>query len=651
MTLRQEVGSQAVSLAGLHDPEHNDRFSYAYTRGETEVRFPQTGAGHFMVSLRMAGPNETVPVAARVATPSRQLSLGTVEQLRVYHLLLPTNLDGDLQFGIHSATTLMGDSRQLGVLLDWLQIRSLATLIPPPELLLSTPLALLLVWCAAAQLFTSYRRKLIVLLLAGAILSSIYSTCRGRLALQPWWLISPGLVITAAVFLYRVDWRQAATTLRQLASKVDVGWRRLMLHLNQLREHVTNSVLRPRRSEGAGILLALRPVTGMFIVWRVALWLIGGIGLWFSSTVYPLVYQMYRFGDPAWHRGEMVDGRLLWLAGNLADRKKFLWELFAESWLQWDSHHYAAIAFFGYQFPLGHQPNIAFFPLYPVLMRLVLPLSNGNLILAGLVVAHLALFAALLLLYDLVACDFGQKVAQRTIVLLLVFPTSLFLGAVYTESLALALAVAALWAMQRQRWWLAGAAGGLLALTRLPGVMMAPVIAIVYLQYHSWRWRAIRPDFLAVLLPPLGLALFMLFQWWYYGTPVAFFDAQRDWESHISTPWALPMGLFRWLQNPGNLWPLLVFQLVIWGCFSLLLLVTLRRLPLPYGLTALFLLLPPLLNNKAHGLPRYVLLGFPTFIVLAMLAERPWVRRIVISVMLLFLVVETVLFVNGFWVA
>ena len=94
-----------------------------------------------------------------------------------------------------------------------------------------------------------------------------------------------------------------------------------------------------------------------------------------------------------------------------------------------------------------------------------------------------------------------------------------------------------------------------------------------------------------------------------------------------------------------------VVQLSIWASFIGLTLLALRRLPLPYGLTALLLLLPAYLANQRGSLPRYVLIGFPAFVVLAIVAQRLWLRWLIISTMLPLLVILTLLFVNKFWVA
>ena len=68
----------------------------------------------------------------------------------------------------------------------------------------------------------------------------------------------------------------------------------------------------------------------------------------------------------------------------------------------------------------------------------------------------------------------GEAGARRAVLYLAVFPTSLYLGAVYSESLFLALALATFVLAERGRLGLAGVAVGLALLTRAQGARAAP---------------------------------------------------------------------------------------------------------------------------------------------------------------------------------
>lgn len=370
-------------------------------------------------------------------------------------------------------------------------------------------------------------------------------------------------------------------------------------------------------------------VTGVFAAWRIALWAAALVSVWYNQALLPYA------------------ARLSW-NGSRIERDVAVWHALVAGWSVWDGDYYRAIAAGGYTFREATWPSIPFFPLYPALIRLALPLCGGSAEIAALVVATLAAYLAVLLLYALVAGDFGEPVARRTVLCLLLFPTSMFLAAGYSESLALLLLVLAVWAMRRQAWWLAGAAGFFLALARLPGVLMAPAIAWAYVARQGWRWRRVRWPLLAALGPICGLAAFMLYQWRRFGTPLAFLMAQSQWEQRLSPPWVIPLTLIERLASE----PLAIYglHLAIWALFLAPAAVALRRLPREYGL-ALVVLLPAYLSSWAFSIGRHVLIGFPAFVVLALWCERGWVRWLLLALWLPLLLLCAALFVNTFWVA
>src|SRR5947207_2357882 len=90
-----------------------------------------------------------------------------------------------------------------------------------------------------------------------------------------------------------------------------------------------------------------------------------------------------------------------------------------QSWNVFDARHFATIAHYGYggyppayQYPgysQAHPWETAFFPLFPLLMRVIGFLFGGSLTadyFAGLLVANLCFFFAMIVLYRLVRDDF-----------------------------------------------------------------------------------------------------------------------------------------------------------------------------------------------------------------------------------------------------
>jgi hypothetical protein len=584
-----DIGSQPAPLGNVYDGERNNERSFAYTEGNAQLRLPHVGAGLYDVRITMGAPGERLPTNAAATAASTRVNLGTITHIRTYNLLLPSDVQGDLNVHLPSDThDVAGDWRHPGLLLDRIEIAAVGSAGASASLLLHALGLAALLSLIIALLGTTLRAKLALTAVSGAGVGVGYALSRGVVALQLPWIIAAVAATVAAVLLL---------------STID-------------RWPITSPVL----------IISL-----LFLTWRLALWLIGGLSIWYSHAVYPFA-------------------EALSFDGGLYDRDRLLWTALTEGWLHWDSEHYLSIAQRGYRFWGQRWPSIAFFPLYPLLIRGMLPVVADNVALAALLVSHAAFWVALLLLYDLVARDWNRAVALRTIAILLIFPTSFFFVAAYTESLALLLAVLAVWAMRRQRWWLAGIAGALLALTRLPGVLIAPVLALVYLQHLGWRWRAIRWPALATLLPPSGLAAFMLYQWWRFGTPIAFMLAQRKWDNQLSPPWIMAEVMWNKLFTSPD-WPVIAFHGIFWLVFIPLTIAALRKLPLAYSATTALLLLPPYLSSWPWSLSRHVLIAFPVFVVLGLAAQPIWTRKLLLTTCLPLLIVTVVLFVNGWWIA
>lgn len=133
-------------------------------------------------------------------------------------------------------------------------------------------------------------------------------------------------------------------------------------------------------------------------------------------------------------------------------------------WTNWDGGHFRGIAQNGY---LPFQT--VFFPLYPLLIKLI-SLSGLDANWSGLLISHAALLVSLFLLYKLVLLDFNESVAKRAVFALLIFPTSFYLGALYSESLFLATTLAAFYFTRINKWgWATFFAAGSIT-TRLVGV-------------------------------------------------------------------------------------------------------------------------------------------------------------------------------------
>jgi Gpi18-like mannosyltransferase len=198
--------------------------------------------------------------------------------------------------------------------------------------------------------------------------------------------------------------------------------------------------------------------------------------------------------------------------------------------LRGDSGWYIAVAKKGYEkipFNTDKVHDWAFFPLYPLLLRLAAALTGGFL-LTGMILSNLFLLLALVLLHQTVtAFGHDEATAYRTIFYLAACPTSYFFSLPMTESLFLLLTVGSLWAAKRDSWWLAGAFGALASATRYNGLFLLPVLAVMY--WQGQRPFKLRANILALCLLPLGLLAFMFYLFLITGNAFAFLGIQKAW--------------------------------------------------------------------------------------------------------------------------
>jgi len=146
-----------------------------------------------------------------------------------------------------------------------------------------------------------------------------------------------------------------------------------------------------------------------------------------------------------------------------------------EIWARADAGWFISIAQHGYQRNGGE----VFYPLYPLAVGLLGRVFDGYYVTTGIVVSLACCAAAFFLLYKLALPRLGADGARRAVLYVALFPMSLFLQAMYSESMYLLLCVSAFLLAERRRWLSAGIVTGLAMLTRLAGfALLAPILLL-----------------------------------------------------------------------------------------------------------------------------------------------------------------------------
>ena len=317
-----------------------------------------------------------------------------------------------------------------------------------------------------------------------------------------------------------------------------------------------------------------------------------------------------------------------------------------------DGGWYIGTASEGYErrpFDATGQHNWAFFPLYPLLLRLASAVTGGFQ-LTGMLLSTILFLPALVLLHK-TALAFGldEDGADRTIFYLATFPASYFFSLVQTESLFLLTTVGSFYCAMRGRWWLAGALGALATATRFSGIFLLPALLLLYWKRHGLRPRA---DALGLLLIPAGLLAFMLYLHRLTGNAFAFKD--------VLVAWGRSTGLFlrplfdylvhfRVVNESWN-FKLLNFLAAVLalGCAVVLV----RRRQWAFALYTLISIIAPLSSLLLQSHARYVATIFPVFIVLAQAGGRsPRVDQTIRTVFIALLALMSALFAAHFSMA
>ena len=339
------------------------------------------------------------------------------------------------------------------------------------------------------------------------------------------------------------------------------------------------------------------------------------------------------------------------------------WSFVARLTREWafkDGGSFIAIARGGYSRPNG----AAFFPLYPLALRAAALVTGGDYPLAGVLLSLAAYAVAMVLLYRLTAAEFDTRTAALAVALISVFPTALSFGLVYSESLFLALTLAAFVFARGGRWPAAGAAGLLAVATRSTGLVVLPALFLIYGAQQGWGWRSVSlryPRDLRLgwlLLVPVGLFVYMGYLWWRLGDPLAFSVAERvRWGRTLAWPTddvvrgyrAAATALHTLYRHKGGLEPYLTATTAGHGALlRLFAFVTLvlavagiglcwRRLPWGYtafaGASVLVPLLYPARLHPLYSFPRFTLVIFPLFMALGfVLRKRPVLAWVLIAV-------------------
>lgn len=293
----------------------------------------------------------------------------------------------------------------------------------------------------------------------------------------------------------------------------------------------------------------------------------------------------------------------------------------------WDGDWYLKIAQHGYDAasigmadasgPARPHAAMAFFPGYPLLVRLLAPAAGHSYLAAGLAVSTVAGIAGAYGVARLARHFGGRRRAELLAVALVAgAPMSVVYTLPYPTALLVALSVWALVAALEHRWWWAAPlamAAGFVEPTAgpvIPVVMLAACVDV-------YQGRARLGGLVAVGAAPAGMFGYLLWVREVSGVPGGFFAIQRaGWGNHLDFGVTAAKWILAVLTGSRDAYVVLVAAVIVAACVGLV--AAWRRMPwLVRGYTGLTVALIIVHGGLIQDRARLLLSAFPLLVAAA----------------------------------
>jgi hypothetical protein len=293
----------------------------------------------------------------------------------------------------------------------------------------------------------------------------------------------------------------------------------------------------------------------------------------------------------------------------------------------WDSGWYkSVIEGYSWNGDTSVQQNVAFFPFYPIVVKLFTMIFPVNVELAQLLVSQISFYSALVVIHLISKRLIGPE-AIYPVFFCALYPGAEFYFMGYSEGLFLLLTALTFYWVYNERWTSAGISAYLSALTRSLGFLLVVPLAYEYWLYIRRRRQRIGLESLAVIAPLLGLATYGFFLYVRFGDFLAWSKAQLAWRPHptffvftiarelqyaMHQPYWKLLPIFESNYSPTTLY----FDLLCFFLISLFVGMGHKKIPLSMILWTCILLIVPLQTGQSWNMVRFSAVAFPAFIAL-----------------------------------
>ena len=208
-------------------------------------------------------------------------------------------------------------------------------------------------------------------------------------------------------------------------------------------------------------------------------------------------------------------------------------ELSEAMFCQYDCNWYLSIIENGYDTSVrntGHvgAANWAFFPAFPMAVKLLSGLTNANPLLIGILLNNLFFLFFLIISEKYLSRKFANYDVNAYIFLYCFSPFSIYFNSLYTESLYILLIMLFILNLNRNRL-VAGFIGALLTAVRVTGITFFALSIFSTAKTVISRKKLEIREVVGLALFPSGLLIFSYYLYWSVGDPLAFITIQKAW--------------------------------------------------------------------------------------------------------------------------
>lgn len=363
----------------------------------------------------------------------------------------------------------------------------------------------------------------------------------------------------------------------------------------------------------------------------------------------------------------LVGARFFEPEENLVKDKNSLVALyqFPGIWLRWDAGYYLEIASEGY---VEGKETAAFFPLYPLLIGFVHRMTNASINGIGLFISNASFLFSVLLLYKIARLVRDEHTfALRSVMAMLLFPTSFFFFALYAESIYLLFALLGVYLiLHEQQFVRSGLVLGLSSIARPVGWLADVVLLCEFIRRRKYDLKSLIALSLGLFLSIIFVILYILYLYDALGTFMAIPQAQAHWPRQWQYPWSTYLGGIRTLMNMSLItenWFLYAINALDLALTSFVVLVIFisflwaKRSQFPWSLAVyasvsllFFLSSQNEFPVPLWGMSRWVASLFPLYLILGNMFKNPKLQMIYYGGSALFLIFFTAWWTSGRWI-